>query len=165
MKTHYVVINIIYIIKWCLTATSRVNYIATHNRLMVNKTFPFKENSALYAIPLTAGPTHSSATDVSFQLCFPHVLQNMCPARSVAMAPRPRRRFLCQSTFSSRSQCARAFSRGSAELTESGRVSALHTSSCKPGRAQRYHGLLHPADTSPAGPFYFRDQLQQSVRA
>lgn len=64
------------------------------------------------------------------------LLRTRVRASSGARAPSPwhrapRRRFLCQSACSSRSQCARAFSRGSAELTEPGRVSALQSSSCK----------------------------------
>lgn len=63
----------------------------------------------------------------------PHVSENRASRalRLHGTDRAPRRRFLCQFASCSRSQCARAFSRGSAELTEPGRVSALQTSSCK----------------------------------
>ncbi|KAB5539821.1 hypothetical protein PHYPO_G00093540 [Pangasianodon hypophthalmus] len=69
----------------------------------------------------------------------------------------------CASLRSALALSAHARSRGGAR--SSPRLAESQTSSWKPGRAQRYHGLLHPADTSPAGPFHFRDQLRQSVRA
>lgn len=82
--THF----LLYIIKWCPTrdTTCGLSITASHSRLRLNETFDFKRH--LFLMPLTAGATHSSATDVPLQLCFLHVSENQFRARAVSMAPR-----------------------------------------------------------------------------